>query len=125
MPVLLVDDVAEVTDAYRVLLESAGYTVRTAENGLRALEMLRRGLQPSIILLDLMMPEMDGFQFRVAQLRDPALVTIPVVVFSGHPFDARTVARLGAVRYMQKPLDPEVLLATIAAHRLPPTLVPA
>ena len=119
MPVLVVEDTSDLSECFTVVLESAGYIVYVADNGRAALRLLQNGLRPSIILLDLMMPEMDGFQFRTAQLADPYLASIPVIVYSGHPFDARTLARLGAVAYMQKPLDPDALLDMIAAHRVP------
>src|SRR4051794_18478515 len=81
-PVLLVDDDGSVRESLTELLEADGYRVVAAENGLRALALLRAGVRPSVVLLDIMMPEMDGWDFRLQQLRDPELALIPVVVVS-------------------------------------------
>lgn len=119
MPILIVDDSADIRESYRVMLEAAGYAVELAASGDQALRLLRSGLRPSLILLDVMMPEMDGFQFREAQLRDPELAPIPVIVYSGYPLDVQTVKRLGAVECLQKPYDPQRLLVLIKTHRVP------
>src|SRR5438445_6065998 len=83
LPVLIVDDDADVRDAMEFLLRSEGYRTVTAADGDDALTKLRAGLEPCLILLDLMMPWKDGFQFRREQMRDPRLSAIPVVVLSG------------------------------------------
>ena len=83
--VLLVEDDIDVREAVADTLDEAGYRVSPARNGQEALDMLRSGaVQPRVILLDLMMPVMDGWQFREEQLRDPALASIPVVALSAH-----------------------------------------
>ncbi len=119
MPILIVDDSADIRESYRVLLETAGYAVDLAASGDHALRLLRSGLRPSLILLDVMMPGMDGFEFREAQLRDPELAHIPVIVYSGYPLDADAVARLRAVECLQKPYDPERLLRIITSQHVP------
>jgi CheY-like chemotaxis protein len=95
---LIVDD----DDALREVLAEAmteeGFTVSCSGNGLQALEALRSGLRPDLILLDLMMPVMDGWRFREEQSRDPALASIPVVVVTAahalhKPIDARAIVR--------------------------------
>ena len=113
-PVLLVEDNGEVLDAQRALLESAGYLVEVATDGAEALHLLRNGLKPSVILLDIMMPGMDGFQFRAMQLSIPEFAPIPVIVYSGYLVDAARLAQLGAVAFLQKPFDPERMLQLIA-----------
>ncbi len=94
---LLVDDDERVREALVALLEAQGYPVVGAANGREALDVLRvRGLRPGLILLDLMMPVMDGWQFRAAQLADAELATVPVVVFSAHPRARETAVSLRA-----------------------------
>lgn len=113
--VLVVDDDREVRESLRDLLQLDGYKVKTATDGQDALEQLRGGLRPCIILLDLMMPAMDGQHFRAEQLRDPQLAHIPVVVLSGH-YDPQNAASLGAVASLCKPVDIGTVLQLIEAH---------
>lgn len=110
--VLVVDDDPDVCDTMQIILESYGYRVVTAENGMEALDKLRSGERPSVILLDLMMPGMDGVQFRHEQLRDAKLAGIPVVLVSASGEVAAKSAALG-VTGLAKPVDLDVLLATI------------
>ena len=93
--ILIVDDDAELRDAMRMLLELGGYSVETACDGTQALDGLRSGLQPRLILLDLMMPGMDSFQFVNEKRQDPQLCRIPVIIYSGH-YDARANAQAGS-----------------------------
>ncbi|HEY6002247.1 MAG TPA: response regulator [Anaeromyxobacter sp.] len=81
-PILVVDDDPELRETLGELLVQEGYDTRLAENGKRALEFLRHGGRPRLILLDLMMPEMNGWQFREEQLKDEELRDIPVVVMT-------------------------------------------
>src|SRR5438045_1130159 len=83
-PVLIVDDDAAAREALGALLEASGYRVAMATGVDDALEGLRAGLAPCIILLDLLLPGKDGFAFRDAQLADPELTAIPVVIYSGY-----------------------------------------
>ena len=116
-PVLVVEDNADVREGMRICLEQRGYAVATAGDGSEALQLLDAGLRPCLILLDLMMPKVDGFGFRREQLADPAKASIPVVLFSGM-YDARMQCTvLGTLGYMQKPVDPERLLTLVAQHR--------
>src|SRR4051794_32625764 len=77
--VLVVEDDASIRDALAQLLASEGYAVDTSENGARALDRLRSAAAPDVIVLDLRMPVMDGWQFRAEQRRDPDLASIPVI----------------------------------------------
>jgi CheY-like chemotaxis protein len=88
-PILVVDDDPELRETLGELLGEEGYETRLAENGKRALDLLRHGARPSLILLDLMMPEMNGWEFREEQLKDAELRDIPVVVMTA----SRGVAR--------------------------------
>jgi CheY-like chemotaxis protein len=100
----------------RSLLESEGYVVHTAADGAEALKRLRSGLEPGLIVLDLMMPGMDGFQFRKEQLQDPKLSAIPVVIYSGHHDAKANVALLEPTAYVQKPIDFDSFLDLVSAH---------
>ena len=80
--ILVVDDDADIRDSVAEVLEDAGYRVQQAANGREALDYLQASAYPCIILLDLMMPVMDGPQFRAAQQSKPTLAGIPVVVIS-------------------------------------------
>jgi PAS domain S-box-containing protein len=88
-PILLVEDDQQSRNALRKLLEHEGYTVRTARDGLEALDAIRQ-LRPSLILLDLMMPGMDGSEVLRRIRRDPDLSGIKVVILTGDAMDAPT-----------------------------------
>ena len=96
-PIFVVDDDTDLRETLGELLLEEGYDARLCENGRVALEQLRRGVRPRLILLDLMMPEMNGWQFREAQLEDAQLRDIPVVVmtasrgFDGHGIAAEEI----------------------------------
>ena len=113
---MVVDDDEDILETYSLVLEGLGYDVVTAPNGRVALERLRDGVHPSVILLDLMMPVMNGWAFRAELLAEPALARIPVVVFSG---DHRALALSPPPRIegvLQKPCDLEELMRIIARH---------
>jgi CheY-like chemotaxis protein len=103
--VLIVDDDADVREFMRLALEAEGYRVAGAENGRAALNHLRSHAATCIIVLDLMLPVMDGAQFRAAQLRDRSLAWIPVIVMSGGTVSDRLARDLGARYLVRKPLD--------------------
>jgi CheY-like chemotaxis protein len=111
---LLVDDDSDIRVALAELLESEGYEVLAAANGAAALALLRGGATPCAILLDLMMPYMNGWEFRAEQLRDPALRDIPIILLTASGYNDATVrAEFGRVEYFPKPPSPDRLLATI------------
>jgi CheY-like chemotaxis protein len=111
--VLVVEDDPVARELLRTFLQSAGFAVACAGNGREALDVLRAGDRPAVILLDLKMPVMSGWQFREEQRRDPALAKIPVVVFSGGDELDSAAASLGAAAHFPKPIDPEELVATV------------
>jgi CheY-like chemotaxis protein len=113
--ILVIEDSPVVQGAMRMVLEWEGYRVSCAANGREALDLLQAGERPSLILLDLAMPVVDGREFRAAQRADPALAAIPVVVVSGNPV-ARSVEAEG---HVQKPFEPEELLAAIRQAERP------
>jgi len=99
---LLVEDEDEVREVITAVLETEGYRVRGAVNGAEALEILRSGLRPCMIILDLMMPVMDGWQFRTEQLRDAELLKIPTVVYSALGHISEAVEKLNVTGGFQK-----------------------
>jgi CheY-like chemotaxis protein len=111
--ILIVEDDHDIRDAISEFLAESGFEVQAAENGLKGLEILRAGFRPGIILLDLMMPVMDGFAFREEQNKDPQLSHIPVVVMSADGNISQKQGRLGAAEYLKKPLDIYDLVETL------------
>jgi CheY-like chemotaxis protein len=103
--VLVVDDDADVRELLRFALETEGYQVACVANGREALNHIRSHAETCLILLDLLLPVMDGNLFRKAQLRDRSLAWIPVVLMSGAPDPERAARELGARRLVRKPLD--------------------
>ena len=114
--VCVVDDDCEVRESLRTLLQLDGYKVQTARDGQHALEQLRGGLRPCIILLDLMMPGMDGRHFRAEQLRDPELAQIPVVIFSRHHDPQENATSLAPAAVLRKPAHIDTVLQVVEAH---------
>lgn len=112
--VLLVEDDLDIAEAMIDVLVDEGYLVAHASNGREALDLLHHHLDPSVILLDLMMPEMDGSEFRAAQLLEPELASIPVVVLSADRKAAETARRLGVRDFAVKPLAPDQLVWLVA-----------
>jgi CheY-like chemotaxis protein len=112
--ILIVDDDEDARETLRHLLERSGYTVAAAENGRQALDLLRAGTVPCLVLLDLRMPVMDGWAFLSALELDRTLASIPIVVVSA----ARTETLGGdAVKgVISKPIDMRRLLATVRQH---------
>ena len=99
------------------VLEEEGYPVQSASNGQEALAVLQTVPNlPKLILLDLMMPIMDGWTFRKEQLQHPALVGVPVVVLSATYELHRQAAILNATSYLEKPVDLINLLTTVARY---------
>jgi CheY-like chemotaxis protein len=107
--VLLVEDDPLTRGAMRMVLEWEGYRVCCAANGQEALDLLHQGERPSLILLDIAMPVLDGRQFRAEQEKDPALAQIPVIVVSG----TAVAATVEAAGHIQKPFLPGELLEAI------------
>jgi CheY-like chemotaxis protein len=113
MKVLLIEDDEGVGESVAAVLRDEGYDVEVARSGREGLARLARGALPSLILLDLMMPEMDGIDFRRAQLADARLREIPVVIVSARPDVAACAERLRADDYLQKPMSFQELLHVV------------
>ena len=111
--VLIVEDDVDTREMLGRFLELEGFNVETAANGRQALDRLEAGAAASVIVLDLMMPVMDGWQFRREQVRRESLANIPVIVVSAagrdrmHQIDANT--------FVSKPVDLEEFLACVQA----------
>src|SRR4051812_22649656 len=101
--VLIVDDDADIRELLRVALGAEGYLVAGVDNGRAALNHLRSHADTCFILLDLLLPVMDGAHFRTAQLHDRSLAWIPVIVMSGATDTDRRARDLGARRVVRKP----------------------
>jgi CheY-like chemotaxis protein len=111
--VLVVDDEPAIRQLLEDLLSAEGHAVLSATDGRNALQQLRSGARPCVILLDLMMPLLDGWQ-TAQQLRgDPELRTIPFAVVAANPRYEADAYRMGAAAWLGKPLDLAVLLETV------------
>jgi CheY-like chemotaxis protein len=108
--ILVVDDDPDVRDAIASVLGDEGYGVTSVGNGREALEHLHRRTRPSLILLDMMMPEMDGWLFRQELKKSPELSSIPIVILSAHGNVRDAALALGAADYLRKPLQLDSLL---------------
>lgn len=109
--ILVVEDDADIREATVDLLVDHGFDAVGAANGREALDRLRSDVDlPCLILLDLMMPVMDGRTFREEQQRNPALAPIPVIVLSARTDSVKQAAELGAAGCLDKPVSFEALL---------------
>jgi CheY-like chemotaxis protein len=113
--VLVIEDDADILRAVVQVLEDEGYAVRAAENGRVALAVLREpgARPPCVILLDLMMPVMDGWAFRAEQLRDPALAAIPVIVLTADGNAVEKAQLMNGAGALRKPVELLTLLEAI------------
>ena len=110
--VFIVEDDPDTREMLGKFLELEGFHVETAANGRQALDRLSSGLKASVIVLDLMMPIMDGWQFRREQVRNAALASIPVIVVSAA--GRERLANIEANSYLTKPIDREELLREVS-----------
>jgi len=112
--ILVVEDDPDIRDAVSELLQDAGYEVLLSDNGADALSQLREQPDVRAIVLDLMMPVMNGATFRGEQLADPTIASIPLILLTGRE-DIRPIARaLEATACLQKPLSGEDLLRALS-----------
>jgi len=114
--ILVVEDDMDASQVVCDVLGDHGFMVRTATDGREAFEALQHGLRPALVLLDMMLPRMDGWQLMAAIKRDPELASLPVVLFSAHADVARAAEELGAAGYIEKPLGVDALLSAIVRH---------
>ena len=109
--VFIVEDDTDTREMLSKFLELEGYHVEAAANGRQALDRLGTGVQPHVIVLDLMMPVMDGWEFRKRQVEDIRLRAIPTIVVSAAGRDR--MARVSADAYLSKPVDMDELLESV------------
>lgn len=114
--ILVVDDDLDIRESLADALGEEGFAVATVRNGREALSWLEGNPPPCLILLDLMMPVMNGEQFRRAQLADAERSSIPVVLMSASPDASRNARALGTRGFLAKPLRLERLIETIDRH---------
>lgn len=112
--VLVVDDENDIREAVSEVLADEGYVVLGAGDGAEALKQLRDH-HPSVVLLDLMMPVMNGWEFRAAQKGDPDLSGIPVIVLSA----LGRSSGVDAEAFIEKPFELDELLSAVRAHAAP------
>ena len=111
---MVVDDDADLAEQIVTFLSDEGFVTEVASNGERAVARLREGMRPDLILLDLMMPVMDGWQFRAFQRADPDLAQVPVIAMSAN--DTAQARAIHADAYLNKPFSLADLLSV--AHRV-------
>jgi len=113
--ILLIEDDESIRDITQELLESEGYGVATAANGQAALQLLKSmDTLPCLILLDLMMPVMDGWQFMEKKRVDARLNAIPVVAFSA--LEERKISAAHTDDVIRKPINPDVMIKVIKKY---------
>lgn len=115
-PILIVEDVAYILELLEATLRIKGYEVVTARNGEEALEKIAQS-RPALILTDILMPELDGFELAQKIRSDPKTCDIPIVFISATYVteeDRQFALRLGAVRFLEKPVEAQELLLTVA-----------
>jgi CheY-like chemotaxis protein len=115
--VMIVDDDGDIREALAEAIEDLGYCTVSAANGRDAIDRLRSlTFLPCLILLDLMMPVMDGRQFREAQLHDERLEAIPVAIITAHAVPEEASRDLGVIAALGKPIDLPALQGMIRRH---------
>jgi CheY-like chemotaxis protein len=128
-PILVVDDDPAILDLIAQVLLEEGYEVLAVSNGQTAVDLARK-LRPHLILLDLMMPEMNGWQVTAVLKADPQTRAIPILLLSARRDMARTANELGVTAYLEKPFDLDDLLSRVkrilalSEHLRPKTNIP-
>jgi CheY-like chemotaxis protein len=116
VPLMIIDDDNDLRDALADVMAAVGYEVAAFDDAKKALTALEHGLAPFLILLDLMMPGMSGWDFRAAQLEDPKLAAIPVVVVTAATSVSAETGTLGDVAIVHKPFALDSLLPIVVQH---------
>ena len=114
--VLIIDDEPDVRELFQDILKAAGFDAVVAESGAEGLAVLRSDPQIRVVLLDLLMPEMDGWRFRHHQLSHPQFAAIPTVIVTGAPLGGAAHDQLQAAAYLSKPVPREQLIGAVAKY---------
>src|SRR5688572_8419257 len=114
--VLIIDDDQDVRELFQDILQGAGFEAVSAESGAEGLAILRSDPRIRVVLLDLLMPEMDGWRFRHHQLSQPQFAAIPTVIVTGAPLGGAAHEQLQAADYLSKPVTRERLIGTVAKY---------
>ena len=114
--VLIIDDDPDVRELFQDILRGAGFDTVVAESGAEGLSVLRSDSQIRVVLLDLLMPEMDGWRFRHHQLSHPQFAAIPTVIVTGAPLGGAAHEQLQAADYLSKPVPRDQLIGAVAKY---------
>lgn len=114
--VLVVEDDDLIRECILDLLDERGYTAIGASSGQEALHRIREGLRPDLILLDLMMPVMNGWEFRAEQVKEAGQDTVPVLIITGSGEERKAVKQLRAAGALRKPFAPAELMEAVRQH---------
>lgn len=112
--ILVVEDDTSIRELLVELLESEGYNVASAINGLEGLKFLEANQSPDLILIDLMMPVMDGYSFRTEQLKNNNWAQIPTVVMSAEANAKEKMKNFNITAFLSKPVELDMILKTVA-----------
>jgi CheY-like chemotaxis protein len=123
--VLVIDDFAETREAIVTMLQTKGFGAVGAESGPMALDFLQAGMRPCVILLDVRMPEMDGWQVWERMKRHEELARTSVVILSANHADDKRARAVGIREFLRKPIDGKALIAAVERHcSRRPTVMP-
>ncbi len=114
--ILLIDDEPDLRECIAELLEGEGYTVKQAENGKTGLEILKSGHTPKIIVLDYMMPVMDGKTFCEHAINDSRISAIPIILLTAANVPPETTETMKVAAQLEKPIDIEKFLKAVKAY---------
>ena len=113
---MVIEDDVDTAEAFALIFQARGLDVTVTSNGADALSILRHDQAYCAILLDLMLPVMDGRAFRRTQRADPRLAWIPVIILSADPQIATAAEQLGVRNFLRKPIDPFEIVALVEAQ---------
>ncbi len=114
--ILVIEDDVSIRELLVELLESEGYEVSSSVNGLEGLKSLEKNNLPHLILIDLMMPVMDGYSFRAEQLKNPFWAKIPTIVMSAEVNAKEKMKNYNITAFLSKPVELETILSTVATY---------